>query len=84
MIGTTVSQMAADDGVRYAQIANGAALNVGLFCLIAWAFRLSVLVKLISESVLTGFKAGAGITIAMTQLPALLVYQLVDTTSPNG
>ena len=43
-----------------------------MFCLIAWAFRLSVLVKLISDSVLTGFKAGAGLTIAITQLPALL------------
>ncbi len=40
-----------------------------MFCVITWAFRLSVLVKLIS--VLTGFKAGAGLTIAITQLPAL-------------
>ena len=31
-----------------------------------------MLVKLISDSVLTGFKAGAGLTIAITQLPALL------------
>ena len=38
---------------------------------IAWALRLSVLVKLISDSVLVGFKAGAGITIALTQLPSL-------------
>jgi MFS superfamily sulfate permease-like transporter len=30
---------------------------------------LSTLVKLISDSVLVGFKAGAGLTIAMTQLP---------------
>ena len=72
MIAATVSQMAGDDSVRYAQIATGAALSVGLFCLLAWAFRLSVLVKLISDSVLTGFKAGAGLTIALTQLPALL------------
>jgi MFS superfamily sulfate permease-like transporter len=39
--------------------------------LVAWAFRLSVLVKLISDSVLVGFKAGAELTIAITQLPAL-------------
>ena len=31
-----------------------------------------MLVKLISDSVLTGFKAGAGLTIAITQLPGLL------------
>ena len=43
-----------------------------MISLIAWACRLSVLVKLISDSVLTGFKAGAGLTIALTQLPALL------------
>jgi sulfate permease, SulP family len=33
--------------------------------------RLSALVKLISDSILVGFKAGAGLTIAMTQLPSL-------------
>ena len=57
---------------RYVGIATAAAIGVSLCCLIAWAFRLSVLVKLISDSVLTGFKAGAGLTIAITQLPALL------------
>jgi SulP family sulfate permease len=72
MIAGTAAEMAADDGLRYAQIATAAAAGVGLFCLLAWLFRLSVLVKLISDSVLTGFKAGAGLTIAVTQLPALL------------
>jgi hypothetical protein len=33
---------------------------------------LCALVKLISDSILVGFKAGAGLTIAMTQLPSLL------------
>jgi high affinity sulfate transporter 1 len=72
MIAGTVGEMAGDDMARYAQIATDAAVAVGLFCLLAWAFRLSVLVKLISDSVLTGFKAGAGLTIAITQLPGLL------------
>ena len=72
MIAGTVGEMAGDDGTRYAEIATAAAVGVGVFCLIAWVFRLSVLVKLISDSVLTGFKAGAGLTIAITQLPALL------------
>jgi MFS superfamily sulfate permease-like transporter len=44
---------------------------VALLCLISWALRLSALVKLISDSILVGFKAGAGLTIAMTQLPSL-------------
>jgi high affinity sulfate transporter 1 len=72
MIAGTVGDMAGNDAERYAQIATGAAIGVALFCLIAWTFRLSVLVKLISDSVLIGFKAGAGLTIAITQLPALL------------
>src|ERR1700731_2687371 len=46
-------------------------VTVALFCVIAWVLRLSVLVKLISGSILVGFKAGAGLTIIMTQLPSL-------------
>jgi len=42
-----------------------------VLCLIAWIFRLSMLVRLISDSILVGFKAGAGLTIIMTQLPSL-------------
>jgi len=72
MIASTVAAMAGGDTSRYIQIATAAAFGVGLFCLLAWVFRLSVLVKLISDSVLTGFKAGAGLTIGITQLPALL------------
>jgi SulP family sulfate permease len=71
MIAGTVGDMAGDDAALYAHIATSAAVGVGVLSLTAWAFRLSVLVKLISDSVLTGFKAGAGLTIAITQLPAL-------------
>src|SRR5271169_2645182 len=72
MIAGTVSDMAGDDATRYVQIATAGAFGVGAFCLVAWLFRLSVLVKLISDSALTGFKAGAGLTIAITQVPSLL------------
>jgi sulfate permease, SulP family len=71
MIAATVGDMAGDNAACYAGIATAAAVGVGVFCLIAWALRLSALVKLISDSVLVGFKAGAGLTIAITQLPAL-------------
>jgi high affinity sulfate transporter 1 len=71
MIAGTVGAMAEGDPQHYAQIASLAAFTVALFCVIAWALRLSVLVKLISGSILVGFKAGAGLTIAMTQLPSL-------------
>src|SRR6476660_7654830 len=72
MIAGTVGAMAEGDVQRYAQIASLAAFTVALLSLIAWLLRLSVLVKLISDSILVGFKAGAGLTIAMTQLPSLL------------
>jgi len=71
MIAGTVGALAAGDAVRYAQIASIAALAVAALCLIAWIFRLSMLVRLISDSILVGFKAGAGMTIIMTQLPSL-------------
>lgn len=71
MIAGTVGAMAEGDPQHYAQIASLTAFTVALFCLVAWALRLSVLVKLISGSILVGFKAGAGLTIAMTQLPSL-------------
>ena len=71
MIATTVGTMAAGDAERYAQIASLAAFTVAALALISWALRLSVLVKLISDSILVGFKAGAGLTIAMTQVPSL-------------
>jgi high affinity sulfate transporter 1 len=71
MIAGTVGAMAEGDPQHYAQIASLTAFTVALFCVIAWALRLSVLVKLISGSILVGFKAGAGLTIAMTQLPSL-------------
>jgi SulP family sulfate permease len=71
MIAGTVGGMAEGDPQHYAQIASLTAFTVALFCVIAWVLRLSVLVKLISGSILVGFKAGAGLTIAMTQLPSL-------------
>jgi high affinity sulfate transporter 1 len=71
MIPATVGAMAEGDPQRYEQIASLAAFTVAGLCLLAWLFRLSALVKLISDSILVGFKIGAGLTIAMTQLPSL-------------
>jgi high affinity sulfate transporter 1 len=71
MIAGTVGAMAEGDVQRYAQIASLTAFTVAALCLFAWLLRLSALVKLISDSILVGFKAGAGLTIALTQLPSL-------------
>jgi high affinity sulfate transporter 1 len=71
MIAATVGAMAAGDTLHYAQIASLTAFAVAALCLLAWFLRLSAFVKLISDSILVGFKAGAALTIAMTQLPSL-------------
>ena len=71
MVAASVVQVAEGDAQRYVQIASLAAFTVAGLCLLAWLLRLSVLVRLISDSILVGFKIGAGLTIAMTQLPSL-------------
>jgi high affinity sulfate transporter 1 len=71
LVGTTVAGMAGGDPARWAAIAALAALVVAVFGALAWLLRLSGLVSFISGTILTGFKAGAALTIAMTQLPKL-------------
>src|SRR6187401_637365 len=71
MIAGSVVALAGGDAIRFAQIASLSAFAVALLCLIAWLFRLSILIRLISDSILVGFKAGAGLTIIMSQLPNL-------------
>jgi high affinity sulfate transporter 1 len=71
MIAGTVGAMAGGDAQRYLEIASLTAFTVAALCLLAWLLRLSALVRLISDSILVGFKAGAALTIAMAQLPSL-------------
>ena len=71
LVGATVAGMAAGDPARWADIAALTALVIAAMCLLAWLLRLSSIVNFISETILLGFKAGAALTIAMTQLPKL-------------
>jgi high affinity sulfate transporter 1 len=71
LVGVTVANMADGDPARWASIAALTALLVGGMCVLAWLLRLSSLVNFISETILLGFKAGAALTIALTQLPKL-------------
>jgi high affinity sulfate transporter 1 len=71
LVGVTVADMAGGDPARWASIAALTALLVGGMCVLAWLLRLSSLVNFISETILLGFKAGAALTIALTQLPKL-------------
>ncbi|MDH5621294.1 MAG: SulP family inorganic anion transporter [Gammaproteobacteria bacterium] len=71
LVGVTVAGMAQGDPGRWADIAELTALVMAVMCVLAWLLRLSSLVNFISETILLGFKAGAALTIALTQLPKL-------------
>jgi high affinity sulfate transporter 1 len=71
LVGTTIATMAADDPRRWAEIAALTALVVAALSALAWLLRLSALMSFVSETILLGFKAGAALTIALTQLPKL-------------
>jgi sulfate permease, SulP family len=72
MVGVSVAPLAMGDPVRCSQIATVSAFVVAAMCVVAWLLRLSTLISFISETVLLGFKAGAALSIAVTQIPALL------------
>jgi high affinity sulfate transporter 1 len=71
LVGATIAGMAITDPARWASIAALSALLVAVLSGVAYVLRLSTLVNFISETILLGFKAGAALTIAMTQLPKL-------------
>jgi SulP family sulfate permease len=71
LIGTTIASMANGDVQRWAEIASLTALVMSVLSLLAFLLHLNSIVNFISESVLLGFKAGAALTIALTQLPKL-------------
>lgn len=71
LVGVTVAGLAGGDPARFASIAALTAILLGAMCVLAWILRLSSLVNFISETILLGFKAGAALTIALTQLPKL-------------
>jgi high affinity sulfate transporter 1 len=64
----------ASSGGPAAMVSASATLSllVGAFLLLAGLFRLGVVANLISDPVLTGFKAGVGLVIILDQLPKLL------------
>lgn len=71
LIGSSLGSISGGDPVRHAQLAAGVALLTGAISLIAWITRAGSAVNFISESVMTGFKAGVALHLASTQLPKL-------------
>lgn len=75
LIGTTIADMANGDVQRWADIASLTALVFSALAILAYLLRLSGIINFISETVLVGFKAGAALTIGLTQLPKLFGVQ---------
>jgi sulfate permease, SulP family len=71
LVGITVAGMAPSDPARWAGIASLTALIVGVLCFLAWMLRLNGLMSFVGDTIMIGFKAGAALTIALTQLPKL-------------
>jgi SulP family sulfate permease len=71
LIGTSLATMAKGDVQHWLDIASLTALVMAVFSFVAFLLGLSSIINFISESVLLGFKAGAALIIATTQLPKL-------------
>lgn len=71
MVVAAVGPLAAGDPARYAALAAGLALLVGLVCLAAWALRLGFLADLLSRPILVGYMAGVAAIMVASQLPVL-------------
>ncbi|SNZ11982.1 high affinity sulphate transporter 1 [Natronoarchaeum philippinense] len=71
LLASSVGAVASGATASYASLVIVTTLLVGVIAVIAWAFRLGFLVHFISDSVLTGFSAGAALYIMSTQLGKL-------------
>ncbi len=71
LVGASLGSMVSGDTGRQMQLAMATAVLVAVIGVLAWLFRLGNAVNFISETVLSGFKVGAGLVIISTQLPKL-------------
>jgi sulfate permease, SulP family len=71
MTAVVVGPLAAGDPVRYAQLAAGLAVVVGLLCLICWLARLGFVADLLSKPILVGYLAGVAVIMLAGQLGKL-------------
>ncbi len=71
LIGVTLAGFSNGDVQRWVDLASLSALLFAGMSVMAYFLRLSSIINFISETVLLGFKAGAAITIGLTQLPKL-------------
>jgi len=69
VMASSVGILAGGDPVIAVTLASATALFMAVLFLIAYLIRLSSLMNFISDTILLGFKAGAALVIASTQLP---------------
>ena len=76
LLASSLQPLAGGDSARYALLAAATAILVGVISIVGRFVRVAYAVNFISKVVLTGFKAGAALFIASTQLPK--VFALPD------
>jgi sulfate permease, SulP family len=75
LVGSSLGDLAGGDSARFAALAAATALLVAGLGLAAWLVGAGSLVSFISETVMTGFKAGVALHLASTQLPKLFGFK---------
>jgi high affinity sulfate transporter 1 len=71
LVGSSLGSLAGGDPARFGAMAACTALLTAAIAFIAWLARAGSAVNFISESVMTGFKAGVALHLTSTQLPKL-------------
>jgi high affinity sulfate transporter 1 len=71
IIGATLSSLADGSIQHWLNVASLTALVFAALSVVFYIFKLSSIIHFVSDTILLGFKAGAAIAIAMTQLPKL-------------
>jgi sulfate permease, SulP family len=75
LVGSSLGGIAGGDVSRFAALAACTALLAAAAAFIAWVFRAGAIVKFISETVMTGFKAGVALQLVSTQLPKFFGFK---------
>ena len=71
MVAAAVAPLAAGDPAKYAALAAGLALLVGLICIAAFVLRLGFLADLLSQPILIGYMAGVALIMIGSQLATI-------------
>jgi SulP family sulfate permease len=72
VIGITLANLSGGDPQRWLDLASLTAMVMAGMSFLAYILHLDSMINFISETVLVGFKAGAAITIMLTQFPRML------------